>query len=1046
MALKDVSERIDLDSEAEIVQMVVQYFLELGFQTDDISLEDHFKVRLGTNDIVVGGREGKTALGARSDILVTHNGVNLAVIETKRPDHKLKDTDAEQSLSYARLLRQMAPFAIVTNGTDTKVFDVFSESLTELESPLASSWEKNGRQPLLLGDHLRFKSARRLFRFNPDAIVKFCNAQLRTGLSHVSGTIAQGRFYIPELFVSRNQIESEFEQWMYSDLPVFAIVGDSGTGKTNSMAALADQSSADHLVLFYQALRLQNGLVKTIQEDFIWEFHVERHISFFVERLSELANLHGRKIIVFLDGLDEFAGNDSLLRFELAELIQRTQSLPVKICISCKSAEWSSFVIDKGQTYNEFAKSVFPPRDSVHQPTTYSQPKPENVGVQLGNFSNDERTSAFRKYRSAFNLAGNLDGELAQECAYPLLMRLACEVYQDTELPLSGALSNIQIFKRYLDNRLDRLDIKYRSIARNILEKISTLSIENGVNLVGVSSLEREMQWTDDVRTTFYELDRLSVLRLVDGQSQELVTIGFERIRAFVYTTIVKQWQCADSDSTIQNAVHDIGIISTNALGLETIEFYFTHLDSGQTGLLTEIALANLHLFAELMLKLTLKNSLRDFSHETQADAYLERLKQFIKTHATIKSAHFPNLLPRILPYYGRDPQMSVTSFEEALANRPNDRNILRKRFAEFDRQGGMVQVDTSDLIDTLPEKFAWEVLLSDFAYLSKNMLLFEGHNPVILQERIWDILINRSCLDDSNEWKTHLQRLGYIDQQEIASVTVSQLLEEVQTYFNSAKDNANERTSSNFQTCSSKQNTMEIFRLNYWLELLEKLMSHIDVPKFSRRELYKALMDVNRTEEARELVEVLVQLVFAEYELLLRANFPSLLNGFSLYNFNKSKSILIEVWKSPSPYAGDLKYVTYALLPNVTHLPSNPFIVINHEAAITGFVPLMYSSSESVSESVGLGGGYGSAELDITIGGIRIREPEAILYRTTLDISLSMTGQVYQLVAVELFRRFGSTGDWFPGLSRKIDVLNLAIARDYVAIHERSNPPDSGL
>jgi len=47
-------------------------------------------------------------------------------LTTKKPDHDLTAEDAQQAISYARLLREIAPYAILTNGESTKVFDVIT--------------------------------------------------------------------------------------------------------------------------------------------------------------------------------------------------------------------------------------------------------------------------------------------------------------------------------------------------------------------------------------------------------------------------------------------------------------------------------------------------------------------------------------------------------------------------------------------------------------------------------------------------------------------------------------------------------------------------------------------------------------------------------------------------------------------------------------------------------------------------------------------------------------------------------------------------------
>ena len=1059
MARKHIPKQFDVDSEEEVRFAVAKYFLELDFVESQISFEDQFKVRLGHTECEVNGKRQDGLLRGRSDILITYNGTNLAVIETKRPDHGLTDADAEQAISYARLLRQIAPFAIVTNGTDTKVYDVFSAELQELETPVDSAWEKNGRQSSPIGEHLRFDAARRLFRFNPDAIVAFCKAQLETGLSHLRGTVADWRFYVPELFVPRKNIVTHFEQWIDSDLPVFAIVGDSGTGKTNSMCSLAEQASKNHLVLFYQAIQLNKGLVTAIQEDFIWESHADKHISFFVQRLSDFAESQDCSLLIFVDGLDEFACEKTSLQIELSDLVQKTSDLPVKICVSCKSFDWDTFVIDRGQTFNEFAKRIFQLRDSVHRPEIISPPKAEDVGVQIGEFSQEERDKAFQKYKIAYNLSGDLIGDMAKECVFPLMLRFVAEAYQDGELNLSSTFSNIEIFNTYWRRRIGRLNSELQDTAKTMLSQIATLSVETGDRYIDLAALrkamtEQHIHWNGHANNVLNELLRQNFLRRVAQDSQDRFTFAFERIRAYVYSVVARNW---DSPNT-EAALGDIQNIARNRLGLETIEFYFTHIDRGQTELLTEIALSDFDLFTHLTSSLAFKSSIMDIGPEIRADAYKRRLERFAIAHSKIKHTHFPELRTRLLPYSDADTGVWVSSngdmlqlrrctgempeqvaiVEDNLASKLINGESVSEEFLQTLGGEGTIYLGTNKLFETLPQKYAWDIVFSNLKDLVDGRLLNESMTPIILQERIWDILLDHSHKDDTDSWHNYLELLEYSSLQEISRTRIAHLLEKVNHYYSKTfVKKTNEQESSKAADSLLEKHKMEIFRLNYWLELLVELGSSLELPKSSRRDMYNILKDVNKTSEAEQMVTKLVEHIFAEYKLLLQTNFPNFLERFSLYNIKDDTNILIEVWKSPSPYSSDFMYVTYAILPNVTELPANMIVVVNHGNSMSGFVPLKYENSETV----GLGGDYGEAELDLNINGIQIREPKAILYKTKLDISIPITSQVYQLIAVEMIRRFGSFRDRLSRKSLGTETLNRVIAREYVAAHDNRNP-----
>jgi hypothetical protein len=88
---------------------------------DALSHQTRFSVRLGRADIPVDGTRERATVG-RADIVVSSAGKHLAVVELKRADLPLTPDDLAQGLSYARLLEPMAPFVILSNGTDTQIY------------------------------------------------------------------------------------------------------------------------------------------------------------------------------------------------------------------------------------------------------------------------------------------------------------------------------------------------------------------------------------------------------------------------------------------------------------------------------------------------------------------------------------------------------------------------------------------------------------------------------------------------------------------------------------------------------------------------------------------------------------------------------------------------------------------------------------------------------------------------------------------------------------------------------------------------------------
>jgi hypothetical protein len=89
---------------------------------DQLVEQRRFTVRLGheTHEFDSTARWEKSG---RADILIFCEGRPLAVLEIKREDLPLTPTDYEQAQSYANQLTPRPPLVIITNGTETRVFD-----------------------------------------------------------------------------------------------------------------------------------------------------------------------------------------------------------------------------------------------------------------------------------------------------------------------------------------------------------------------------------------------------------------------------------------------------------------------------------------------------------------------------------------------------------------------------------------------------------------------------------------------------------------------------------------------------------------------------------------------------------------------------------------------------------------------------------------------------------------------------------------------------------------------------------------------------------
>lgn len=108
----------DLESAIDGVIMRVFHWLP----RDAVHHQTKFSFKVGRGTVHIDGTKGYVTEG-RADIILSHMGRPLAVLELKRNGVQLTDDDASQGLSYARMLVPSPPLVILTNGDDTRLFE-----------------------------------------------------------------------------------------------------------------------------------------------------------------------------------------------------------------------------------------------------------------------------------------------------------------------------------------------------------------------------------------------------------------------------------------------------------------------------------------------------------------------------------------------------------------------------------------------------------------------------------------------------------------------------------------------------------------------------------------------------------------------------------------------------------------------------------------------------------------------------------------------------------------------------------------------------------
>lgn len=532
-----------MKNEEEIKLKVIAPFLKnLGFTEEEVIFENKFEFRLGTNTFKVGKENNKKALGF-SDILCKKGNLNLFIIEVKDQDIDITKDDIEQAISYARLVDPIAPFSIVTNGKSTRIFDTITKiDLTGTNISESSDYWANGLH-ISLEDELRqrFLAIQSFIGFSEDNILAFSKSQVDARISTLKGDKNNlQKKYIPELYLSNISIESQFEQFIDDEKQLFALIGESGVGKSNTICYLTYKYLAKHVVFFFNGSELIKDILSSIKDDCNWFFSPNLEDEEILSRLLTFTN-EDRKIIIFIDAIDEIPYLNFVL--ELNELAKKLKKYPnVKICISCKSSEWPSFLKIKGNPSSiiDIAYKQVEGENGISKETF---DKNLIYGIKLEKFENKDMDDLDVLYRKVFKYKGKLNNELRSELRLGFNFRIFATVFANKQIPKN--LNDVNLLEEYLNKTLEKLDYETANnylmeIAHSILigsQNSSNKKYTNGYIDEQILRKQLNLGINDKLYPELFSYNILTRLSIYDGN----VHIGFyyERLRNFIIATKV---------------------------------------------------------------------------------------------------------------------------------------------------------------------------------------------------------------------------------------------------------------------------------------------------------------------------------------------------------------------------------------------------------------------------------------------------------------------------------------------------------------------------
>lgn len=440
-------------NEEEIkVKYVLPWLAQIGVDPQELQFERTFTVRIGRQTIPVGGSPTRDNAGARLDILVRRGDKNLLIVETKAAHLSLTDDDRDQAISYARLVHPIAPYAVVTNGSDYRLYDSLTKKRIDPSEIRIRGFEA------ALPEIDVAEAQTLLLALNRTNLSLFCQSQVAGELRVVRGTVTEVRKYVPDLHVPRQAILKEVHDFYGSDLPGLLIVGQSGSGKTCELCSIAESLLASGKpVLFFNGFSLERDILDAIAKEFSWTFSGSDLPIQTVKRMESFVREDFLTIIV--DAIDEWTFESR--SNHLAALLRAAEKRRIKVIVSCKTSAVEQYLSFRG---NPTITSLLTKR------------------VDIAPLSPREFFEAVDKYRHAYQFFGGFeDAVLDQARDNPFLLRVLFDVARGSNVR-HLTFSSSEFFEAYYKRSLSKTsDIRQ---AGETLKAISRLLYERNADWV----------------------------------------------------------------------------------------------------------------------------------------------------------------------------------------------------------------------------------------------------------------------------------------------------------------------------------------------------------------------------------------------------------------------------------------------------------------------------------------------------------------------------------------------------------------------------------
>lgn len=557
-------------------KLITLWLKDHGFGLNDFSIEYSFEIQFG--------HTVKTIHRPRSDILVRNNdGKNLFIIEVKSSSISLSENDKRQAISYARLLRTggIAPFVIVTNGNETKIYDSFSEELIN-----GSSISINHPHVLagyqVSGDDLTLRSEalEAFISLSSDNLIQFCHSQVSHRIKLLkSNDLYDGKKYVPQLYIERNEVSDNFFKKLdIEDRSVVVIEGGPQVGKTNFICHTVEKLLEESRpCLFYPAISLQKGLIEEISEDFQWLMgEIGKPYYLIAQKLAKILEKTNQQLIIFIDGWNE---SDLEVAKAIDDASDKLKNYNIKIVISMTHTAAQRLLLDETGNPSKIAEAISVTAPSVPRLEINPDQIEKNWSVvYLPKYNEEESSNAYTKYKQAYRVDVPKTHKRTNE---PFLLRISMEQFSKKVLP--DELDEPSLISFSIKSKSQRvIGLKENSV----LQLLKILAKEMFINDAPIDEDVALREWRMSVKEEppkgLFEAALLSRLGL-GNDNRPLLDFYYGRERDYLISFFARKWDKSFSGYNVQSTIEELELAIKSNSGKEALMWFFSQKESLST-------------------------------------------------------------------------------------------------------------------------------------------------------------------------------------------------------------------------------------------------------------------------------------------------------------------------------------------------------------------------------------------------------------------------------------------------------------------------------